>query len=141
MKLETDRIAGLIVATLGLVLVFAVFPIGIEDIDDGAIRPDTLPNAIAIFLVTCGILLALKPGEQAKSGTHELVMVLVYFAVIAAGLFAMSHFGFAVVSPILALAIMLIFGERRPIWLTLGAVGMPAAIWLLVVQILERPLP
>ena len=141
MNLETDRIAGLVVATLGLVLLFVIFPIAIEDIDDGSIRPDTVPSAIAGFLVACGILLALKPGENAKSGTHELVMVLVYLAVIAAGLFAMSRFGFAIVSPFLALAIMLIFGERRPIWLTLGAVGMPAAIWLLVVQILERPLP
>lgn len=141
MRLESDRIAGLVVATLGLVLLLVIFPIAIEDIDDGSIRPDTVPNAIAIFLVACGILLALKSGEQAKSGAHELVMVLVYLAVISAGLFAMSRFGFAIVSPFLALVIMLIFGERRPIWLGLGCVGMPAAIWLLVVQILERPLP
>jgi len=53
----------------------------------------------------------------------------------------MSRFGFVIVSPVLALAIMLLFGERRPIWLALGCVGMPAIIWLLVVQILERPLP
>ncbi len=140
MKLETDRIAGLIVATLGLVLVFAVFPIGIEDIDDGSIRPDTLPNAIAGFLVVCGILLALQPGEQAARNPRESMMVLLYIAVMALGLFAMSRFGFVIVSPLLALAIMLLFGERRPIWLALGCVGMPAVIWLLVVQILERPL-
>ena len=140
MKLETDRIAGLIVATLGLVLVFVIFPIGIEDIDDGSIRPDTLPNAIAGFLVVCGILLALKPGESSARDPQELMMVLLYIVVMALGLFAMSRFGFVIVSPLLALAIMLLFGERRPIWLALGCVGMPAVIWLLVVQILERPL-
>ena len=141
MELQTDRIAGLVVTAVGLALLFLIFPIGIEDIDDGSIRPDTLPNALAGFLVFCGVLLALKPGEQTKSGAHELVMVLIYLAVIAAGLFAMSRFGFAVVSPFLALAIMLIFGERRLFWLGLGCVGMPAVIWFLVVQILERPLP
>ena len=141
MELQTDRIAGLVVATLGIVLLFVIFPIAIEDIDDGSIRPDTVPSAIAGFLVICGIILAFKPGEQVERSSQDLMMVLLYLAVIAAGLFAMSHFGFAIVSPFLALAIMLIFGERRPIWLTLGAVGMPAAIWLLVVQILERPLP
>ncbi len=68
-------------------------------------------------------------------------MVLIYFAVIALALFAISRFGFVVASAFLALAIMLIFGERRPVWLALGSVGMPAAIWFLVVQVLERPLP
>ena len=141
MKLEADRIAGLIVATFGLVSVFVIFPIGIEDIDDGSIRPDTLPNALAGFLAVSGVLLAVKPGEQAARDPQELKMVLLYLAVIAAGLFAISRFGFVIASPFLALAVMLIFGERRAIWLGLGGVGMPALIWLLVVQILDRPLP
>jgi len=141
MKLEADRIAGLIVATFGLVLIFMIFPIAIEDIDDGSIRPDTLPNALTGFLVFCGILLALKPGELTTRDPWELLMVLLYLAVMALGLFAMSHFGFVIVAPFLALAIMLLFGEPRPGWLALGCAGMPAIIWLLVVQILERPLP
>lgn len=141
MRLETDRIAGLIVATLGLVLLFAIFPIAIEDIEGGSIQPNTLPNALAGFLVICGGLLAIKPGEQPERNSQEILMVLLYLAVIAVGLFAMSHFGFVIVSPFLALAIMLIFGERRPFWLALGCVGMPAVIWLLVVQIVERSLP
>ena len=141
MKLEPDRIAGLIVATLGLLLLFIIFPFAIEDIDDGSIRPDTLPNALAGFQVVCGILLAIKPGQQVKNDPQEFIMVLIYLAVIAVTLFAMSRFGFVIVSPFLALTIMLVFGERRPIWLGLGCMGMPAAIWLLVVQILDRPLP
>lgn len=141
MKLESDRIAGLIIATLGWVLLFVIFPVAIEDIEGGSIQPDTLPNALAGFLAACGILLALKPGESSARDPQELMMVLLYIVVMALGLFAMSRFGFVIVSPVLALAIMLLFGERRPIWLALGCVGMPAIIWLLVVQILERPLP
>ena len=141
MKLEADRIAGLVIATLGLILLFVIYPIEIEDINDGSIRPDTLPNAIAGFLVICGIWLALKPGESAARDPRELTMVVLYIAVMAIGLFAISHFGFVIVSPFMALTIMLLFGERRPIWLALGCVGMPAVIWLLVAQILERPLP
>jgi len=141
MKLNTDRMAGLVIATFGLVLLFMIFPIQIEDMDDGSIRPDTVPNAIAAFLVVCGILLAIKRGEQTKRDFQELILVLLYLAIIAAGLFAISNFGFLIVSPFLALAIMLIFGERRPIWLALGCLGMPALIWFLVVQVLERSLP
>ena len=141
MKLDTDRIAGLVIASLGLVFLFVVFPFEIEDMDDGSIKPDTLPNAIAAFLVVWGILLAIKRGEQTKRDFQELMLVLLYLAIIAAGLFAISHFGFLIVSPFLALSIMLIFGERRLIWLALGCVGMPAIIWFLVIQVLERPLP
>ena len=141
MRLEADRIAALIVVTLGLVLLFVIFPIAIEDIDDGSIRPDVLPNTLAGFLAACGILLALKPGEPTTRDPRELMVVLLYLAVMALGLFAMSRFGFVIVAPFLALAIMLLFGERRPGWLALGCAGMPAMIWLLVVQILERPLP
>ena len=141
MRLEADRIAGLIVATFGLVLLFVIFPIAIEDIDDGSIRPDTLPNALAGFLVACGILLALKPGESTSRDPRELMMVLLYLAVMALGLFAMSDFGFVIVAPFLALTIMMLFGERRLGWLALGCVGMPAAIWFLVAHVLERPLP
>jgi len=50
-------------------------------------------------------------------------------------------FGFVYVGPALALAIMLMIGERRPIWLVAGFVAMPALIWFLVVQVLGRALP
>ena len=141
MRLEADRIAALIVVTLGLVLLFVIFPIAIEDIDDGSIRPDVLPNTLAGFLAACGILLALKPGEPTTRDPRELMMVLLYLAVMALGLFAMSDFGFVIVAPFLALTIMMLFGERRLGWLALGCVGMPAAIWFLVAHVLERPLP
>ena len=141
MRLEADRIAALIVVTLGLVLLFVIFPIAIEDIDDGSIRPDVLPNTLAGFLAACGILLALKPGEPTTRDPRELMMVLLYLAIMAIGLFAMSHFGFVIVAPFLALTIMMLFGERRLGWLALGCLGMPAAIWFLVAHVLERPLP
>ena len=56
------------------------------------------------------------------------------------GVAAMAGVGFALVAPVLALAIMLLIGERRPWWLAVGALAMPAMIWVFVVQILGRPL-
>ena len=140
MSPQTDRIVGLTLTILGLLLLFVIFPIAIEDIEGGSIQPNTLPNALAGFLVVCGIILALKPGRSPKREPKELMMVVFYLAIIAVGLFAMSRFGFVFISPFLGLAIMLLFGERRPLWLALGSLGMPAAIWFLVVQVLERSL-
>ena len=98
MNLDTDRIAGLFIAGLGLALLLVVFPIQIEAGDGGSIDPNTVPNAIAAFLVVCGILLAIKKGEQTKRDVKELMLVLLYLAIIAASLFAISYFGFLVVS-------------------------------------------
>ena len=140
MSLQTDRIVGLTITTLGLLLLFVIFPIAIEDIEGGSIQPNTLPNALAGFLVVCGIILALRPGQPAKPEPQELMMVVLYLAVIAVGLLVMSRFGFVIVSPFLAVAIMLLFGERRPLWLALGSLGVPTAIWFLVVQVLGRSL-
>ena len=66
-------------------LLLIVFPIQIEAGDDGSIDPDTVPNAIAGFLVVCGILLAQK-GEQTERDFKELMLVLLYLAIIAASL-------------------------------------------------------
>ena len=52
----------------------------------------------------------------------------------------MASFGFVLVAPVLAFAIMVLIGERRPGWLVTGALVMPAMIWVFVVQILGRPL-
>jgi putative tricarboxylic transport membrane protein len=53
----------------------------------------------------------------------------------------MSRFGFVYVAPGLALVVMLFIGERRPVWLLSGIIAAPALIWLIVEQLLERPLP
>jgi hypothetical protein len=140
MSPQTDRIVGLTLTILGLLLLFVIFPIAIEDIEGGSIQPNTLPNALAGLFAVCGLILALRPGQLSKREPQELVMVVLYLAVIAAGLFVMSFFGFVIVAPLLALAIMLLFGERRPLWLALGSLAMPAVIWFLVVQVLGRAL-
>ena len=99
MNLDTDRIAGLFIAGFGLALLLVVFPIQIEAGDDGSIDPNTVPNGIAAFLVVCGILLAIKKASRPRETFKELMLVLLYLAIIAASLFAISYFGFLVVSP------------------------------------------
>ena len=58
----------------------------------------------------------------------------------ALALAAMSQFGFMLVAPALALALMWLSGERRWRWYAIGAGLVPAAIWVFVVQILGRQL-
>jgi putative tricarboxylic transport membrane protein len=55
--------------------------------------------------------------------------------------YLMQRFGFFYIAPVLALAVMLFIGERRPWWLLTGVIAAPALIWLIVEKLLERPLP
>lgn len=136
-----DRISGTFFLVLGLVLYFFVNPNYIETVDGGNLAPGTFPNILAIVLAACGAILILKPTNQRAPELRGLMITSAYVGMLVLGLYSMSKFGFEYIAPILALVIMLAIGERRPIWLGLGVVAMPAIIWFLVIVVLGRSLP
>ena len=72
MSPQTDRLVGLILAILGLLLLFVVFPIAIEDIEGGSIQPNTLPNALAgLLAVVWRLILALRPGQLSNESLRN----------------------------------------------------------------------
>ncbi len=142
MTAHTKRIEGLIFAALGLLLFFVVIPAHTETIDYGWLRPDTVPNLMAVVLFLCGVWMSfLPPAHEQTEDPHQIFRTAFYLGVIAFGVFCISVFGFLVMSPFLSLAIMLLIGERRWLWLAIGVAGMPAFIWFAVEILLDRPLP
>lgn len=141
MSTTADRISGLFIMVLGLVMYFWVNPTYIETVEGGNLSPDTLPNIISIILAFSGAVLAFKPTDHQLRNPALMAKTGLYVVLLIAGIWAMSWFGFEYVAPPLALAIMWLIGERRPAWLVLGVVGMPAIIWFLVTQLLGRALP
>lgn len=137
----TNRLLGLFVALLGLVLLFAVIPWQTEVIETGWMRPQTLPNATAAVITVSGLMLALRPRGAVDFEWRATGRAALYLALVAAGVWLISRFGFELVAPLLALTLMLVIGERRPFWLLLGGAGIPFAIWLAVPVLLDRPLP
>lgn len=138
---KADRATGAFFLLFGVLLWFVIIPVFVETGEDGWVLPSTIPNAIAVVLGVCGAQLMLKPTAQRVQSSTDFLFAGLYFFLLAVGLFAMSWLGFVWTGPVIALAIMLLIGERRPLWLLLGVVGMPALIWLLVAQVLERALP
>ncbi|MFK8076745.1 MAG: tripartite tricarboxylate transporter TctB family protein [Granulosicoccus sp.] len=136
-----DRFSGLFFLLLGLAMYFWVNPNYIESVDGGNLSPDTMPNILSIILAICGGLLILKPTDEQIRNPMLMAKTALYVGLLIAGIYAMSLFGFEYVAPFLALAIMLLLGERRPLWLVLGVIAMPAIIWFLVTQVLGRALP
>ncbi len=136
-----NRLAGLLVALAGMVLLLAVIPANTETVDYGWMRPQTVPNACAVALVAFGLLQALLAGKPVRPDMPEVLRVVMFAALAALALWAMDAFGFAIVAPAFALVTMLLVGERRAGWLAAGTLAVPLVIWLVAVQLLDRTLP
>ena len=138
---SADRASGAFFFLFGLALLFIVHPNYIETPDGGSISPERVPNIIAMVIAGGGALLVFKPTEHQMRDPRAMAITGLYVGVLVLGLYAMSWLGFEIVGPLLAFVIMWFIGERRPLWLILGVVVMPALIWFLVTEVLGRALP
>lgn len=137
----TNRWLGVFFACFGLLLLFVVIPLQTEVIAYGWMRPQSLPNAAAIVIAAAGLFLALRPRGAVDFDWRQAGGAALYLGMVAGGVYLITLFGFEVVAPLIAMAVMLLAGERRPLWLVLGAAGIPFVIWLAATVLLDRPLP
>ncbi len=138
---EADRWSGLVCLLFGVALYVAIIPWQVETVSYGWLRPRTLPRALAVIIALCGLWLMLVPSGDARPVGTPWLRAGLFAGLLIAGLWLISRLGFVWVAPVLALAIMVLSGERRPLWLVLGAAGLPLAIWWTVTVLLERTLP
>ncbi|MDD9739849.1 hypothetical protein PVW47_08685 [Marinovum sp. SP66] len=94
-----DRASGVFFVLFGLAMYFRVNPTYIETVDGGNLAPDTLPNVMALVIAACGALLVVKPSTHMMRSPRLIARAGLYSAVLAAGTFAMSHFGFEIAGP------------------------------------------
>lgn len=141
MGLNADRVSGAFFLLLGLAMYFLVIPNYVESVEGGNLAPKTLPNIISLIIAVGGGVLVLKPTEQQLRDPRQIALTGLYVVILATGIYAMSWFGFEFVAPVLAAVLMLLIGERRPLWLVGGAIIMPTIIWFIVTYALGRALP
>ena len=141
MTFSADRATGAFFFVFGILLYFIVIPEQTDSGGDSWVLPDTIPNAMAMVMAIGGALLTVKPTDQPGQNPADVMYAAIYLGLLALGLYAMAHFGFSYTAPFIALLIMFLIGERRPLWLGIGVIGMPVTIWVLVVYLLERSLP
>lgn len=141
MSTSADRLTGAFFLLFGLAMVSFVIPEYVENAEGGNLSPRTMPTVVAWIIAVCGGALVIKPTTHQAPDLRFFAKAFAYVVVLAAAIYAMSLVGFLYVAPVLALVIMLMIGERRPVWLGIGVVLMPALIWFLVTQLLERGLP
>ena len=136
-----NRLSGLAVALVGITLLTVIIPNQVEVVDYGWVRPETVPNAMAIALILLGLAQAVSAIGTMSWRIGPALRALGFLAITTAAVWAMGRFGFVVAAPVMMLVLMLLIGERRPLWLGLGVLAMPAAIWWTVIRLLDRTLP
>ncbi len=136
-----NRISGIVFAFAGLLLIFWIIPHHTETTDFGWLKPATLPNILSIVMVILGLVHFCFPtGKADLDGPLTLHVILMLILCLTA-LFLMKYIGFIYVAPVLALVVMGLIGERRPIWLVTGVILAPVSLWAVVVFVLKRSLP
>ena len=136
-----NRISGIVVAVLGVILLFWIIPRHTETVDYAWLRPATLPVITAVIVIISSIVHLIFPSGKAEFNVPLALRAGLYFVVSLLGLFLMYFVGFLIAAPLLVMALMLLVGERRPLWLIAGIVLIPLAMWSSIVLLLNRPLP
>lgn len=135
-----ERTITFIVILLSLVMLFFIMPNQIETVDYGRVIPSTVPTLVLWIIIGAGVVQLFQSREVIKFEAVILIRVVGFVGLLLAAVFAMERFGFEYTAPVLALLIMLAIGERRWHWLLLGGVVIPIGVWLIVEQLLDRPL-
>ncbi len=136
-----NRMSGFVVLIMGLVLFFWIIPYQTEIMESGWLKPTTLPRITSVIMIISGAVHFIFPTGKADFDLRFTLRVGLFFVISVIGLYLMGKFGFVLVAPTLILIIMLIIGERRPVWLISGIILLPLTIWYCVDFLLDKPLP
>jgi len=139
--MNLNRASGLGVIVGGIILLVWVIPSQTEIADFGWLKPATLPKISAVIIIITGLIHVIIPTGKAEFDVAFSLRVGQFFLVSCIGLYLMHLIGFVFAAPLLISVIMIMIGERRPLWLISGIILLPAAIWLCVDLLLNRPLP
>lgn len=136
----TDRLTGVAVILFGTALLFLITPNATETVGYGWLRPNTVPNVMAVIMILAGTTLAIATPQEQHIDFPKMARAAGFLLVVTVGLWAMVQWRYVFVAPVLALVLMLLVGERRWPWLLVGAVVLPVTISFLIENVLERPL-
>ena len=136
-----NRLSGLVVTLAGIILLFWIIPNHTETVAFGWLKPNTLPNIVTIVIIILGLFHFILPSGKAEFDIKLALRIGLFFMITMASLYFMSVVGFLIAAPIMVMIVMILIGERRPLWLVSGIVLGPAAIWAAVDLLLNRPLP
>ena len=137
-----ERFLGGITVLCGVLLLLYGIPAHVDDVETAIMSPRVFPQIAAWIFVIAGSVQFLFVKSKLKLPTRrEFIRVLVVCGLILAMTYLMDKFGYLVGAVSMMAVIMYMVYERRPLWLGIGIIIVPIAIWILFVIVLKRPLP
>ncbi len=132
-----NRISGLTVALLGLV-VFFITPYQVDSFASAV-----FPRILSACLVVLGILVAMTSKSVKKEVEVSLrdPLLLIYLVLIFGSIIAIRTVGYYAAILLLIFLLLLLFGERKLIKITLFSVIVTGLIYLIMELFLGSNLP
>lgn len=138
--MNADRVSGMVIMLFSLILIYIVIPIGVESIESDGLAPTTFPVLLSWGLFIVGsiqLIVSKKSDVVFPSGLIRIAFICICFFT---AIYCAFIYGFIYISPVLALIMMLFMNERRILWLLLGTIFVPLAIWFCIDIVLGREL-
>ena len=162
-----ERLTGIGVLLLGLLIFFVLIPIGIDrpgNVEHAALAPDFWPRIVAAIIALMGLLLAVGPAseEEGERGADEgeagegrgngagaaatrwpqrLPGLTVTLGALFAFYFLIPSLGMVAPGAALAFGLMVYAGERRwPRGIAIAA-GIPILLYVFFVYVASIPIP
>ena len=139
--MSAERLVTVSIILFGMIFLLWVVPAQVEEVTYGRIVPSSLPIACLFIITAFAVVQFFVSKHKIDIHLPTLFRAIFFTALMAASVWLMRKLGFVIVSPILALAVMIFVGEKRWYWLVLGGPILPIGIWFIVVHVLDRPLP
>ena len=107
-QMTSNRLAGIVVAIFGLILLFWIIPQHTETVDYGWLRPETLPIIAAVIVIIASVIHILFPTGKVDFDVKLALRAGLFFVVSLLGLFLMHLLGFLLAAPLMILILMLV---------------------------------
>lgn len=141
-----NLISGVALAMFGLLMIFVIVPVQIEEGPPGMVSPRLLPQIMLWMITGLACLLVVtnlhRPETDSPSPISRSEVVALGKIALA---FAVSLTLFRLAGPLwagiaLVAGTLVLLGERRPLLIVLMTAGLLGAIWVLFYQILRTPI-
>ena len=148
-----ERLTGVGVALLGLVIFFVLIPWGIDQpgtVEHAALAPDFWPQIIAVIMMALGVLQALRPGpddddeddgEDSGRWRHRVPGLAVALGALFGFYVLIPSLGMVVPGMAVIFALMVFGGERRWGLAATVATGVPILLYAFFVHVAGIPIP
>ncbi len=153
--LNVNAVAGALYLLLGLLVVFVMIPIGIDEpgnVEFAVLAPSYWPRVICIVLALLGLgMLVRRALEVRREDEQDFVsgnsdkLVIWRVGLVIVGTFALyavlETLGFVLTGVVALALLMLLAGERRPLHIALISLAVPLGLYFFFTKAASIPIP